>query len=328
MGPADLAQVLRHLPSNIENPDLLVGYGTSDDAGIFRLSPELALVQTVDFFTPIVDDPYDFGRIAAANALSDVYAMGGRPVTVMNLVAFPVGEIDLEVLAHILRGGQHVIAMSGAALVGGHTIDDLEPKYGLSVTGVIHPDKIIRNSTCREGDVLILTKPVGAGIAATALKNGVLSQSAAMHATDVMAELNRDASYAMVEIGANACTDITGFGLVGHALEMGASSGVNIQISASAVPVLPEVMELAREQMIPGGTYKNLEHFSSSLDIEDGVPQHVTLVLCDAMTSGGLLIAVEQPKAQRMLQALEHRGVSANAIGRAVKGTGRLMITR
>lgn len=326
MGPSDLAQVLRHLPSHIIDPDLLVGYNTSDDAGVYRLGPDVALVQTVDFFTPIVDDPYDFGRIAAANALSDVYAMGGRPVTVMNLAAFPVGTIDLSVLADILRGGHDTIAKSGAVLVGGHTIDDLEPKYGLSVTGVVHPDKIIRNSTCRPGDVLVLTKPVGAGIAATAIKAGLASDGLLREATEVMAELNKDASLAMVEAGAHACTDITGFGLIGHALEMASSSGVDLVISAGSVPVLSGVTDLAREDVVPGGSVRNFEHYRQWLDVSGDVPEHIQLVLCDAMTSGGLLIALGADDESRLLAALLSRGIKGHVVGCAKAGTGRITL--
>ena len=326
MGPGDLAQVLRHLPCDMNDPDLLVGFGTSDDAGVYRIGPELALVQTVDFFTPIVDDPYDFGRIAAANAFSDVYAMGGTPLTVMNLAAFPVGTLDLSILADILRGGADKIAESGARLIGGHTIDDVEPKYGLSVTGTVHPDKIVRNSTCRPGDDLVLTKPIGMGIVTTAIKLGVAWDDLIACATEIMATLNRQAALAMCEVGADACTDITGFGLVGHALEMAMGSGVDIHISAGRVPVVREAYEFARSGIVPGGTRSNLKYFSQWTDFEDGVPEHVRLVLSDAMTSGGLLIAVRPDKTERLLEALESRAVRGHLVGAAGDGQGRLKV--
>lgn len=326
MGPGDLAQVLCHLPESIKDPNLLVGFETSDDAGIYRLSHDLALVQTVDFFTPIVDDPYDFGRIAAANALSDVYAMGGRPLTVMNLAAFPVGKLDLSVLADILRGGSDKIAESGAVLVGGHTIDDLEPKYGLAVTGVVHPDKVVRNSTCRPGDDIVLTKPIGMGILNTAAKAGLAPPELVQRATEIMAELNKEASEAMIECGAHACTDITGFGLTGHLLEMAKGSSLTITVSAASVPVLEEAYSFARDGIVPGGTNHNYRYFSQWIDFHPAIPEYVRLVLCDAMTSGGLAIAIAPEKKDHLIESLSKRGIKAGVIGRATEGPGRLVV--
>jgi selenide,water dikinase len=326
MSPGDLAQVLRHLPPGVKDENLLVGYGTSDDAGVYRLSDDVALVQTVDFFTPIVDDPYDFGRIAAANALSDVYAMGGKPLTVMNLAGFPVDDIDLSVLADILRGGSVKILEAGAVLVGGHTIDDLEPKYGLSVTGVVHPDHIMQNSSCRAGDDLVLTKPIGTGIITTAVKRGLATPELVSRVTEIMATLNKAGAEAMLEVGAHACTDITGFGLTGHALEMAKGSGVDIVLESRAVPCIPEAISFARDGVVPGGTESNLEYVKEWVEFDASVPENMQFVLCDAMTSGGLLIALSPEKTPALMKALSIRGVQGHLVGRAQRGDGRIRV--
>jgi selenide, water dikinase len=326
MSPGDLAQVLRHLPPGVKDQNLIVGFGTSDDAGVYRLNDDIALVQTVDFFTPIVDDPYDFGRIAAANALSDVYAMGGRPLTVMNLAGFPVDDMDLSILADILAGGSAKIDESGAVLVGGHTIDDLEPKYGLSVTGLVHPDRVMQNSTCRPGDDLWLTKPIGTGIVTTAVKRGLASPELVKRVTEIMATLNKRGAEAMLEVGAHACTDITGFGLCGHALEMAKGSGVDIVIDSGSVPYIPEALTFAVDGVIPGGTENNLEYVAEWVDFGHGVAEHVRYVLCDAMTSGGLLISVAHDKSPALLQALTARGVDGRLVGHSQTGTGRIKV--
>ena len=329
MGPRDLAQVLCHLPPALEvDPNLLVGFDTSDDAGVYRIAPDVALVQTVDFFTPIVDDPYDFGAIAAANSLSDIYAMGAKPLTVLNLAAFPVGTLDLGILADILRGGADKIAESGARLLGGHTIDDLEPKYGLAVTGVVHPDRIFRNSTCRPGDDLVLTKPVGMGIITTAIKRGLASPGLIKRATAIMAALNRAASEAMISAGASACTDITGFGLAGHALGMARASKVGMSIRMSSVPVVPEAYEFAGEGIVPGGTHSNLSYFSQWIEFTADVEDHEKIVVADAMTSGGLLIAINPGKTGDLLDRLGEAQVSASVIGQACGGAGLLRVGR
>lgn len=326
MGPGDLAHVLRHLPKNVVDANLLVGLDTSDDAGVYKLGSDLALVQTVDFFTPIVDNPYDFGAIAAANALSDVYAMGAIPVTVMNLAAFPVGILDFGVLAEILRGGSDKIAESGATLVGGHTIDDPEPKYGLAVTGVVHPDKVVKNSTCRPGDQIVLTKPIGVGIINTAIKAGLATEQHIKQATETMSELNDRAALAMTEIGVNACTDITGFGLIGHLLEMARASHVSIRLRSKSVPVLGGAHEFAEGGVVPGGSWDNLRYFSEWVTFSDDVSETERLILCDAMTSGGLAIAVCEAKAGALLDSLKSKGVSAALIGHAAAGSGRLEV--
>jgi selenide, water dikinase len=276
-----------------DDANLLVGAGTADDAGVYRLTDELALVQTVDFFTPIVDDPFDFGRIAAANALSDVYAMGGRPVTALNLVAFPLESLGRDVLAEILRGGAAGAAEAGVAIVGGHSIDDPEPKYGLAVTGVVHPDRLLRNSTARPGDVIRLTKPVGGGVVSTAAKRGAAPAELLVRTVEVMTTLNREWAELAVAAGASAMTDVTGYGLLGHLCEMAAASGVEIELSAGVVPAIEGVAELlqADDPPVSGGTRRNREWVEPQVRWDGAVPEWQRWLLCDAMTSGGLLVA-------------------------------------
>jgi selenide,water dikinase len=311
--------VLRQLPAPTD-PNLLVGTDTADDAGVYRLSDELALVQTVDFFTPVVDDPYWFGAIAAANALSDIYAMGGRPLTALNIAGFPVGSLSLDVLAEILRGGADKVREAGVTLVGGHTIDDPEPKYGLAVTGLIHPAHIVTNAGARAGDHLVLTKPLGSGIATTAIKQDRASNALRDSVTALMATLNRAAAEAMLEVGAHAATDITGFGLLGHLAELALGSGLAATISAGAVPVLPGILELAEDGIIPGGTLRNLESLADRIGWDEAVPEAMRLVLGDAQTSGGLLIAVEPQAEAALLAALHRRGIASAAIGAVTEG--------
>jgi selenide,water dikinase len=306
--------VLRHLPAPTD-PNLLVGTNTADDAGVYRLSDDLALVQTVDFFTPVVDDPYWFGAIAAANALSDVYAMGGRPITALNIVGFPVGALSLDVLSEILRGGADKVREAGVTLVGGHTVDDAEPKYGLSVTGTVHPDRIVTNAGAQAGDALVLTKALGSGIATTALKAGVASDQLRDSVIALMATLNRDASEAMLEIGVHAATDITGFGLLGHLGEMAAGSGLMATVKATAVPVLPGIFEHAEAGAIPGGTRRNLEFLAGRLHVDPAVGETLRLILGDAQTSGGLLIACPPESVADLLAALGRRGITSAVIG-------------
>ncbi|MBC8079809.1 MAG: selenide, water dikinase SelD, partial [Gorillibacterium sp.] len=254
IGPGDLTEVLRSLPQALPNPNLLVGIDTSDDAGVYRLTDDLAIVQTVDFFTPIVDDPYSFGQIAAANAISDIYAMGGRPLTALNIVAFPIRTLDKQVLADILRGAGDKMQEANVTLVGGHSIDDNEPKFGMAVTGLIHPDKVRTNAGAKSGNILILTKPIGVGILTTSIKKDRLDAAEVQRVTDVMATLNKAAAETMESFEVHACTDVTGFGLIGHALEMAKGSGRGIKIWADQVPLLPRVRELAEAGFIPGGT--------------------------------------------------------------------------
>jgi selenide,water dikinase len=290
---AELHAVLGALPQP-ESEALLVGRETADDAAVYRVSEELAIVSTVDFFTPIVDDPYDFGRIAAANALSDVYAMGGTPLTALNLVAWSLESLGAEVLEQVLRGGARTAREAGVAVVGGHSIDDREPKYGMAVTGTVHPDRVLRNSTGRPGDELFLTKPLGGGVISTAAKRGVASAELIAAGVAVMTDLNRDAAEAAVAAGASAMTDVSGFGLLGHLRELTAASGVAAEVEADAVPAIPGVVELLRsdEPPLAGGSRRNREWVEPSVEWEEAVPEERRWLLCDAMTSGGLLIAV------------------------------------
>ena len=308
--------MLQSLPTE-HDPNLLVGRGTSDDAGVYRIRDDLALIQTVDFLTPIVDDPYHFGRIAAANALSDVYAMGGRPLTAMNIVCFPVGKLPMDVLKEILRGGLEKIHESGAVLVGGHSVDDLELKYGLSVTGVVAPDAVVTNAGARPGDALVLTKPLGTGVLATAVKGGMASEHAATFGIEVMASLNRAAAEAMQDFSVHAATDITGFGLLGHALEMARASKVVLRIEVDRVPFLPEVVEYASMGMVPAGTYANRRFCSNLVKADPGVDPLMLDLLADAQTSGGLLIALPEDQAENLVARLIKDGVpQAACIGR------------
>lgn len=296
-----------------------MGFNAADDAGVYLLTPDLALIQTVDFFTPVVDDPYAYGAIGAANALSDVYAMGGQPLTAMNIVGFPCHG-DLAVLAEILRGGAEKVAEAGVVLVGGHTVQDDEPKYGLSVTGVVRPDKVVTNAGAKPGDVLVLTKPLGSGIITTAIKGGVAPPDLVERVTQVMAALNKAAAEAMVEVGVDACTDITGFGLVGHALEMAEASGVCFRIEAGRVPLIEGTRDLARMGSIPGGTYSNRAFFSGKTRMGEHLSETDQLLFYDAQTSGGLLIAVKEEKADELLRQLRRRGVNeAAAIGEVLE---------
>lgn len=295
--------MLRHvLP--VEDPAVLVDAATADDAAVYRLDDARALVVTVDFFTPIVDDPYDFGRIAAANALSDVYAMGARPLFALNLVGFPRDLLDRGILEEIVRGGGEVVRAAGAAVLGGHSVDDPEPKFGLCVVGEVAPDAVIRNSTARAGDVLVLTKPIGTGIVATALKAGHASPGVVAAAVASMALLNRDAASAMRRHDVHACTDVSGFGLLGHLREMASASGLAARIDPAAVPFLPGARPLAAHHHVPAGTLRNLEDLGEA--VEWGRTDRVTqLLLCDAQTSGGLLMALSPESADGILAELE-----------------------
>ncbi|WP_188456003.1 selenide, water dikinase SelD [Virgibacillus oceani] len=320
IGPADLSQVLRSLPPAAANPNLLVGLDTSDDAGVYKLNDDLALVQTVDFFTPIVDDPYAFGQVAAANAISDVYAMGGKPITALNIVAFPISTLDKSILAEILRGAGDKLAEAGAALVGGHSIDDSEPKFGLAVTGTVHPDKVRTNTGAKPGDKLILTKPIGVGILTTSIKKDLLEEDEISRVTSVMTTLNKSAAETMEAYDVHACTDVTGFGLLGHASEMAKGSDVEIQIAYNQVPILPRVKELAESGSVPGGTKNNYDHVKDIVSYPDTMDQFDRWILCDAVTSGGLLIAAAKTDAESLLDDLKANGVEANIIGDVVEG--------
>jgi selenide,water dikinase len=314
-----LSQVLRQLPA-VEDVHLLVGLHTSDDAAVYKISDELAFIQTVDFFTPVVDDPYIFGQIAAANALSDVYAMGGRPLLALNIVCFP-NCLSRDVLVEILRGGADKVKEAGALIVGGHTVQDDEPKYGLSVTGLIHPNELITNAGAKPGDLLILTKPLGTGIINTAMKAGLASPESCSASVEYMSALNDKASLVMKKAGASACTDITGFGLLGHAAEMAVASGVSLTFRLSDIPLLPEVLELASMGLIPAGAYQNRDFLGEQVSFDPGAGPAQKAVLFDPQTSGGLLIAVEEKKAGLLLDNLNEAGISeARMVGLVTTG--------
>lgn len=307
-----LAQVVRALPRS-DDPNLLVGMDHFDDAGVYRLDGETALVQTLDFFPPLVDDPYQFGRIAAANSLSDVYAMGGRPLTVMNIVGFPDKDLPIEILGEILRGGAERVAAAGAVIAGGHSVRDAEIKYGLSVTGVVHPDRVLTNSGAKVGDVLVLTKPIGSGVLTTAAKKDMISEADLGEAIDVMADLNRGACEAAVEIGVQAATDVTGFGLIGHAFELAEASDVGLELDASAVPLLTRTLDLARQGVVTRAHRSNLDHLGDRFRAE-GVDPVLVSVLADAQTSGGLLLAVAADRADSLVAALVSRKTKCAAV--------------
>jgi selenide,water dikinase len=313
LGPADLSHVLRSLPP-FEHPDLLVGTETSDDAGVFRLQPDLAIVNTVDFFTPIVDDPYVFGQIAAANALSDIYAMGAEPKTALNIVGFPKGKLDIEVLGEILRGGGERAREAGAVVIGGHTIIDQELKYGMAVTGVVHPDRVIRNMGVQPGDVLVLTKPLGTGIISTALKGRKASKESVRAAVASMVALNREASAVMRSVPAHACSDVTGFGLLGHAQEMASASGVTIVLEAAKLPLLRGARRLAEQGFLTGGCRRNRDYLNDKISADRSVSKGLVEVAFDPQTSGGLLIALPPGSASDIVTTLHSRGVEAATI--------------
>jgi selenide, water dikinase len=292
---------------------LLVGTSTFDDAGVYKLRDDLAIVQTVDYFTPIVDDPYAFGQIAAANAMSDVYAMGGVPITVLNIVGYPITKLPPEILAEILRGGADKVREAGAVILGGHSIDDKDPKFGLAVTGTVHPDKIWTNTGAKQGDVLILTKPLGAGVITTGIKRGLAADSDIETVTKVMATLNKAAAEVAKSYTIHACTDVTGFGFLGHALEMAKGSGVHLSVSRKAVPILQRARYFAEEGSVPGGTKRNLTHVLPDVRF-DGVDEIDKTLLSDSITSGGLLLSVPAEQAEDFVSSLHAAGVSDASI--------------
>ena len=317
--------MLKTLPK-IDDPRVLVG--TEDDAGVYKINDDTAIVQTVDFFTPVVDNPVDFGAIAAANALSDIYAMGARPITALNLVAYPK-DGDLDVLSGILQGGSEIARLAGISIIGGHSIDDREPKYGMAVTGIVHPERMILKSGARPGDVLVLTKPLGIGIITTAIKAGRADQAMIAAAVVQMKTLNRAASEAMIEAGVRGATDITGFGLLGHLLEMVKRSKVGAKLSLANVPIIDGVRELARFS-VPGGTRSNLRYVTNDVTFSEGISEEEKLILADAQTSGGMLIAVAREKLDLLLRELKTRGVETKSvIGEITEdNTGRIIVER
>lgn len=310
---------MRHVPPAID-PRILVDASTRDDAAVVRLTPDRALVATVDFFTPIVDSAYDFGRIAAANAWSDVYAMGGTPLCALSIVAWPRDTLPLEVLGEVMRGAVAIAREAGAFIVGGHSIDDAEPKFGLVALGEVEPGRIMTNAGAKPGDVLLLTKPVGTGLLATGLKRDYLSEADLAPAVAVMTTLNAGAARAMLEVGAHACTDVTGFGLLGHLHNLLQASGVAAEVEAGAVPLLARARDMAERGAVPGGTRRNLEALEGAVDF-GRLDQVDRVLLCDAQTSGGLLIAVPPRDAAPLVAALERAGApTAAPIGRVVTG--------
>ena len=322
-----MAQVLCRLPKTFDE-NLIVGVDTSDDAAVYKISEEVAVIETLDFFTPVVDDPYTFGQIAAANSLSDVYAMGAEPKLAMNIVCFP-NCLDKGVLEEILRGSYDKVKEAGAITVGGHTVQDDEPKFGLSVTGFIHPSKVLANCTARIGDRLILTKPLGVGIINTAIKGRIVSKKAYEKAVFLMTLLNKYAKEAIDEVGGvHALTDITGFGLIGHSLEMAEGSGVTISIDTKRVGIIEEAKEYAEMGLVPKGAYDNRSFVGDKVFFENTVSEMLRDFLFDPQTSGGLLMSIEKEKAEPMMKALKKRGVPASDCGEVLKKTDNFIVVR
>lgn len=313
-----MSQVLRQLPK-FTSEKLIVGLELSDDAAVYKINEEQAIIETLDFFPPVVDDPYTFGQIAAANALSDIYAMGGKPILALNIIGFP-NCLDPSVLADILKGGADKVKEAGALLVGGHSVEDDEPKYGLSVTGIVHPDKVMTNSNAKPGDVLILTKPIGSGILNTAIKADILEEKDLNYLMDVMSCLNKVAGDAVCEVGANSVTDITGFGVIGHSYEMANNSEVSIIINHKSVPVMNGVKENAEMGIIPAGAYKNMEFYKKNVYISKDVEGVFVDILYDPQTSGGLLISLPEEKGDKMIEILTKKlEFPVAIIGKVVK---------
>ncbi len=327
--PQDLEKILKDIPVTV-NPDVLIDTRHSDDAAVYRINDTTALVQTVDFFTPIVDNPYDFGAIAAANALSDIYAMGARPIFALNIVGFPSNRLPMEVLKEILQGASDKATEAGIPVLGGHTIDDPEPKFGMVVSGVVHPDRIWANSAARPGDAIILTKPIGTGILATAIKRGLADEQTTQEAIRSMSELNKKAAEVLVCYTINACTDVTGFGLTGHLSEVSLASRVDVELFAGRVPLFSQTMSMAAAGVIPGGSNNNLDHFSKHITWDPQLSSITRIMLCDAQTSGGLLFTVPQNEREAILGELHEAGISsASHIGNCLDpGPGMIRVFR
>jgi len=311
------------------HPDLIVGLETSDDAGVFRITKDIALIQTLDFLTPVTDDPYEFGQIAAANSLSDVYAMGGTPLTAMNIVCFPISDFAEEVLQQTLQGGLDKIHESGATLVGGHSVDDPEFKYGLSVTGVVHPDRVLTNHGIRTGDQIILTKPVGTGIVATALKGKLADAATTRKMVKIMSTLNREAAEVMTRFDVGGCTDVTGFGLAGHLLEMAQGGRKNIALFTADVPIIDNAADWATMGLVPAGTFRNRRYCEPGMVIPGQMDKIVLDLMFDPQTSGGLLISVKKKDVQDCLLAMQDRGIPAALVGEVTgdHSCGRVTLT-
>jgi cysteine desulfurase len=327
--PQALEEILSKLPVPTD-PAVLVDISTSDDAAVYKLSEDLAIVQTVDFFTPIADDPYEFGAISAANSLSDIYAMGARPLFALNIVGFPTNRLPLKVLERILQGALDKATEAGVSIIGGHTVDDIEPKYGMAVTGVVHPNKVVTNAAAQPGDQIVLTKPIGTGIIATAIKRGLVDEDTVREVNNLMATLNRASAEAMVEVGVSACTDVTGFGFLGHLREMSSGAGLDVEIHFDRVPILEAASNLISADVIPGGTRDNLAYVEPHLIWSEDISTPQKLLLADAQTSGGLLIAVPAEKLEKLLRALASRGVEPTAhVGNFTgHGMGQIRVLR
>ncbi len=319
IGQADLHRALSHLPQHAD-PRLVVGHATSDDAAVYQLSDDIALVETVDIFTPIVDNPYDYGRIAAANALSDVYAMGARPISALSFIAWPMAERGPDELGEILRGAADVCKLAEIVIAGGHSIVDKEPKFGLFVTGLSHPKAIVTNAGGRPGDVLVLTKPIGTGVLTTAVKRGAMAPENLRQAIESMASLNRAACAAMLAVGVQACTDVTGFGLLGHlgnvlrASSIARGQAIGARLHIDEIPWLDHAVDMAADNICPGGSRRNLEYAAPNVSFSASIPTHMQLLMADAQTSGGLLIAVAPKKLDALLMELSQRDVAVRAV--------------
>lgn len=328
LDPGQLVQLLRYIPI-VTDPNVLVGVTTADDAAVYRVSEDIAVVLTVDFFPPIVDDPYDFGRIAVTNSLSDIYAMGAKPVIGLNLVGYPSRTLPLGVLEDILRGGADQATKAGVSIVGGHSIDDPEPKYGMVALGLINPQKVMSNATAKEGDILFLTKPIGTGVISTAIKREAAKHEEVAAVTRIMTTLNKDASEAMMKVGANACTDVTGFSLIGHLHEMTYASKVGASIRLDAVPVIEGARQLLNQDMSPGGAYRNLDFLTGcgAMVWDARVTELDKLLLADPQTAGGLLISIPPERANELEQELLQSDVLAARIGEMIHDSeGRIYV--
>lgn len=312
IGPEVLSKILDKLPK-MESANLMVGIETSDDAAVYKLNEETAIIQTLDFFTPMVDDPYTFGQIAAANSLSDVYAMGGKPIVALNIVCFP-SCLPIEVLGEILKGGADKVLEAGAVVVGGHSVDDNEPKYGLSVTGTVHPSKVLKNNGCNEGEIIILTKPLGTGIISTAIKGEIASSEAYKAAVNIMTTLNKYAAEAITNHEISACTDITGFGLMGHGYEMASGSNVTLKFYKDTIPYIEESKAYAEMGLVPEGTYKNRSYIEGKYEFH-GVPVWLSDILFDPQTSGGLLFTCSKKDGEQIMEKLNKLELKSAVIG-------------
>ncbi|MGC9366819.1 MAG: selenide, water dikinase SelD [bacterium] len=326
-------QVLEKILADMPLPDdknILVGTETGDDAAVYRIDDRTAIVQTVDFFTPIVDDPYHFGEIAAANSLSDIYAMGGKPLFALNIVGFPSNRLPLEILKLILKGASDKAEQAGISILGGHTVDDNEPKFGMAVAGIVDPRRILTNSNAQPKDILILTKPIGLGIITTAIKRGLTEQSTVDRAIEIMSALNRDAAEILNNFPVNACTDVTGFGLLGHLKEMSEASKVDAEIYLDKIPTIAEAWDFAAANVVPGGTLNNLEFVNDIIQWSDQISDVAKIILCDAQTSGGLLFSVPSSYQGELIKQMKQKGIShASCIGKFTKkGTGKIMVNK